>query len=201
MSLSKKLKKILFEKEITPTQLAKSVSMSVPTIHRIVTGKVQKPHLSSIEDIAKYLEISVEELLDEDDLKKEIKVHKNVYHIPLLSWEIDLLNSQDIKSEYTILATNVSEKSFALEMLDYSMEPAVEKGSILIFDPTIKVHDRNYALVKLSNPGTFVLRQILIDLSNSFIRSFNKEIGDQNVKLLSNKDKIIAKLVEIRKKM
>ena len=56
-------------------------------------------------------------------------------------------------------------------------------------------------LVKLSEPNIYVLRQLLIDLENSFIKSLNNDIGAKSLRLLSNNDQIIARLVEIRRKV
>ena len=67
MSLSKKLKKLLFERDITPTDLAKALDMPIPTVHRIVTGRTTRPHEKSIKSISDFFGISVKDLVDAND--------------------------------------------------------------------------------------------------------------------------------------
>lgn len=201
MSLSKKLKKLLFEQEITATDLAKSLNMPVPTIHRIVTGRTKNPHEKSIKSISDFFGISIDDLIDDNTTQTEISKLTDLKQVPILEWSQLTTTMTNLQSETKIAVSNVSHRAFSLIMHDHSMEPMIEKESILIFDPEIKAEDRNYVLVWLSEPNIYVLRQLLIDLDNSFIKSLNNNIGTKNLRLLSNKDLIIARLVEIRKKL
>ncbi|MCE3268674.1 MAG: hypothetical protein K0R49_926 [Burkholderiales bacterium] len=201
MSLSKKLKKLLFEREITPTDLAKALNMPVPTIHRIVTGRTTRPHEKSIKLISNFFGISERELVDANNSTSQDLASNQIKQVPLLEWSQLSVTKENTGSEKYITVSNVSDEAFALTMPDHSMEPMIEKESILIFDPSIKAVDRSYILAKLAEPNIYVLRQLLIDLDNSFIKSLNNDIGAKSLRLLSNKDIIIARLVEIRRKV
>lgn len=202
-NLSKVLKKLLFKNDMRPVDLARQLNMPPPTIHRLVTGKSTRPYKSSLEPIAEFFDLSIEELLGEDDkVEAQNKNHEitslKAKIIPVISWEsIDRENKDDDKlSEIT--AANISSKSFALHMPDYSMEPIIRKDSILIFDPIIPLVDRCYVLVKLDESEKHIVRQLLIDADKMFIKSLNPDISATSIRLLSVEDKIIAKLVEIR---
>jgi transcriptional regulator with XRE-family HTH domain len=196
MPLSKKLKQMLFEREITPTDLAKALDMPVPTIHRIVTGRTTRPHEKSIRAISSYFGIPTNELTEDD---KHTPSTNKIRDVPLLEWEMLGTDIKTIKNK--IAVGGVSDKAFAAIMPDHSMEPMIEKDSILIFDPQVDSTDRSYVLVKLLEPNVYVLRQLLIDLENSFIKSLNNDIGAKSLRLLTNNDAIIARLVEIRRKV
>lgn len=198
MSLSKNLKKLLFDNDITPTQLAKALSMSISTIHRIVTGLTQKPHKKSVQLISEYFGLGPEELLQDNS---NIIVNSKVREIPLI--ELGYLNDDFINARAIeqIIVSDVSERAFAITMLDNSMELVIEKGSTLIFDPGIKPLDRDYVLVKIAKLNIFTVRQLLIELDHSYIKSLNNNSGVKNVRPLASNDLIVARLVEIRRKI
>jgi SOS-response transcriptional repressor LexA len=195
MSLSKNLKKLLFEREITPTDLAKALDMPVPTIHRIVTGKTTRPHEKSIKAISDYFSIDPNKLaaIESSSLAKN-----KITEIPLIQWNDLDANTEVYYSENKVAAAGVSDKAFAMVMPDHSMNPIIEKGSTLIFDPTATPTDRCLVLVKIDELNIFIVRQLLIDLDNSYIKSLNNDFGTKSLRLLSKKDLIIARLVEVR---
>lgn len=202
MSLSNKLRELLFERNITPTELAKNAGLPIPTVHRMVTGKTQHPNEKALEAVSQFFGISVVELVHaENNAEIKIPVNSDFKKIPVLSWEQLTPTIENRVSESDIVVKYVSGKAFALIMQDYSMKPFVEKGSLLIFDPELQPDDRSYCLVKLADPDVYVLRQVLIDLDKIFIKSLNKELERKTIRLLSGEDKVIARLVEIRVKI
>lgn len=198
MSLSKKLKKLLFERDITPTDLAKALDMPVPTIHRIVTGRTTRPHEKSIKAISGYFGIEPNELAEAES---QVLSNNKMIEVPLIEWKELNTELEIFKSQNKIGVSGVSDKAFAIIMPDHSMEPLIEKGSTLAFDPEITVTDRSYILVKISEFNIFTIRQLLIDLDSSYIKSLNSDLGTKGLRLLSKDDLIIARLVEIRRKL
>lgn len=198
MSLSKKLKKMLFERDITPTDLAKALDMPVPTIHRIVTGRTTRPHEKSIKAISDYFGIEPNELAEAESNALQ---NNKITEIPLIEWEDLSVETKDIKTKNRVAVGGVSDKAFAVNMPDHSMEPLIEKDSTLVFDPEAASSDRSYVLIKLSELNVFIVRQLLIDLDNSYIKSLNNDLGAKSLRLLAKDDLIIARLIEIRKKL
>jgi transcriptional regulator with XRE-family HTH domain len=200
MSLSKKLRELLFERNITPAKLAKHTGVPMPTVHRMVTGKTRRPNEKSLEAISDFFGISATDLTNSKvDL---IGTHNSsLKKIPVLEWKQLDVKLENRRSNKFVVVDSVSDNAFALEMLDHSMEPFVEKGSLLILDPEVQPIDRSYCLIKIHEPEIFVFRQILIDIDRIFIRSINKDLDDKNMRILNDEDVILAKLIEMRVKV
>lgn len=207
IKLSQILKKILFDRNMRPADLAREIDMPIPTIHRIVTGKSTRPYPGSLQAIAKYLGVTINQLTGEEPLFQDIDklpVSKDARAILIIDWSQisnHYASNQQLKQTSELVVINVSEDAFALIMPDYSMEPLFQKNSILIFDPKAVANDRDYVLVKLHNPESYIFRQLLIDGTNRFIKPLNSEISFAGVKLLEPEDLIIARLVEVRNKL
>lgn len=206
LNLSNILKKILFEKDMRPADLARELNMPVPTIHRIVTGKSTRPYQSSLEAIAEYLNVSVEQLTGDEPLLpstlddvKSLPIGKYTKVVPLISWST--LDDRNRKVDSEVVVINVSDKAFALVMPDYSMEPLIQNGSTLIFDPEAEPMDRSYVLVKLAEHSIYLCRQLLMDCDKKFVKALNPDISVSSIRQLTDEDQIIARLVETRNKL
>ena len=78
------------------------------------------------------------------------------------------------------------------------MEPLFPYSSMLIFDPEKPFKDRSYVLVQLNETNTPVFRQLLIDLDQKYLKPLNPDLNVFKMRLIGEKDKIIATLVEAR---
>lgn len=210
--LSKVLKKLLFDRDMKPVELARAVDMPIPTIHRLVTGKSTRPYQNSIEALAKYFEVTQEQLLGEKPLpgeksepktqatKKKQPISENyIKQIPLVPW--DKIITLDIeKNSYDTIPClgTISEQGFATIMQDSSMSPVFAKGNILIFDPAKASVDRSFVLVKLSENNALVFRQILVDVDYKYLKPLNPDLTAFKMRLLNEADQVIGVLVESR---
>lgn len=204
IGLSHTLKKLLFERNMRASDLAKEVNLPKPTIGRIINGESAKPKDSTIQPIADYFQISIKQLIGEEPLPGSnydiFKLDKNAKIIAILQWN-DLVsghNNSERKSFLTV--SGVSDSAFALINPDYSMEPLIQKDSILIFDPDREPQDGSFVLVKIASidSSIYVFRKLFIDLNQRFIKALNPELGTGNRMLQAN-DEIVATLVESRK--
>lgn len=191
-----------------PADLAREVNLPQPTIHRIVTGQSTRPYKSSLEPIAKYFDVTSEQLLGLHPLPADQEgsqfIENNIMPnltegfqiIPLQRW--DSLFDINVKSEGQLAVGNVSKRAFALIMQDYSMEPLFEKGSTLIFDPELTPIDHSFVLIKRIVTKSCVFRQLLIDHDQKYIKSLNPDISASSLRLIGEDDEIAACLVETR---
>lgn len=212
LKLSQILKRLLFEKNMRPVDLARELDMPGPTIHRIVTGKSTRPYKESLDAIAKYLDVSVDQLTGEEPLAPatmhdlhKLPISKSAKVVPILLWD-QLGNTttparKNTNPDSELVVINVSDHAFALTMPDYSMEPLFQKGATLIFDPEKEVTDRGYPLIKLHDAKIYVFRQLLVDADQKFIKSLNSDISASSIKMLGPDDEIVAKLVEVRNQL
>lgn len=65
-SLSKNIKKYREKKRLTQEALARKANISYNTIIKLETGGIRDPRMSTIKKIAKALEVSINELLEDD---------------------------------------------------------------------------------------------------------------------------------------
>lgn len=204
--LARILKKLLFERNMRPIDLAREANIPPPTIHRLITGKSTRPYKSSLKPIADYFAISIEQLIGENPVSSNSSGHASIFSnnqitkVPIISWK-EVTDFPQSKSQFEheiAISGNINKNAFALIMSDSSMEPLFPFGTILIFNPDIKVKDRAYALVKISDKEMPVFRQVLIDLEHKFIKPLNPDLSSIGMRLLTKNDKIIACLYESR---
>lgn len=207
--LSKILKKLLYDRRMNPSELAREVDLPAPTIHRLVTGKSTRPYRSSLEPIADFFSLSVDQLIGDEPLPEPAINQKlptttlKVKQIPLLlSWEnIEpfLLDKKSLTIDDQVFVDLASsDNAFALQMNDSSMEPYFHKGTILILDPEKPAKDRGYVLAKIDESNALIFRQILIDGEHQYLKPMNPDLNAFPMRILKKNDKILATLIEFR---
>lgn len=94
MSIKDNIAAAIQDKNTNPTQLAKKIKMTQPTLHRILSGEIKDPGASKIKAIAKALNVEYSHLLDRyPNCKKEVNDIQAAYeysdniNIPMLSAE------------------------------------------------------------------------------------------------------------------
>lgn len=207
LQLSKILKKLLYDRRINVSKLAREVDLPTPTVHRLVTGKSTRPYESSLKPIADYFSIEVAQLLGEKPLPglKESTERNDkalgtdsVGYIPMIPWEQLHVRDNEVERDKVPFIGSIGTDGFATVMPDTSMEPLIQRSSILILDPSISPVDRSYVLVKLHETNAFTLRQLLIDADHKYLKPLNPDLSTFQMRLLNNNDSILACLVETR---
>jgi transcriptional regulator with XRE-family HTH domain len=208
-SITNKLKKLLFEHDLTPTELGRRLQ-DVPqqTIQRIVKGKIKKPHKKTLQIIADYFGLSLGDFYEESPqimLFSEDLIKKNNESklIDVYEWEsLTLLfneNSLPIKSiRQLMIMSGYHDDTFGAIMPDSSMSPYFPKDSILIIEPFQKFEDRSFVLVHLVQTKKFLFRQLLSDGESYFLKALSSDLANFPIRKLDSNDRIIGKLVETR---
>lgn len=203
-SLSKTLSRLLFERNIRPTELARITQVPQPTIQRIVAGTTLQPHISSLEPIAHYFAISVEQLRGLKPIPwLQPSPELTLSATPLLNWdqvtawaEGKLLPEQ--AQECIMTDARVSEQAFALILKDASMEPVFSIGTTLIIDPKKPAHDRRYAIIKLAQHSEALFRQLIADGNRYYLKSLSPELNHSQPPYLNEQDQICGILVQAK---
>ena len=205
--LSEILNRLMFEKKVRATELARELNLPQPTIHRMATGKSPNPHRSSLEPIAKYFNVTVEQLKGETPLPDNLwtdsllPVKKtSTIQIPIVSWdELPTLRMPvNIKDDqFVVCSPNINPDCFATYMNDSSMEPQFEMGTTLVLDPDKALKDRCFALVLMQETKAVVFRQILIDAE--YLKPLNPDLSAFQMRLLDEADKVLGVLIEARR--
>lgn len=204
-SIGQKLNFLLFQKGMRAMDLARQIDVPQPTLHRILNGKSKKPHQDTLNKIADFFNLGINELINETPLwhyehKLENKLNNSTHEIPLVTIQEDQSLDELVKgSEKTLIVTNdISAQAFAIILNDESLFPIFHTGSTLIFDPLKKPNVRNYVFVLLGATNKYTIRQLLTDEEHYFLKPLNPDIAKLGIKLLEEQDQIIAPLVEAR---
>jgi SOS-response transcriptional repressor LexA len=205
-SLSKILNKLLFEKNIKPAELARLTKIPQPTIHRLVAGTSLRPHLASLKPIADFFSITIEQLIGKKPIPWLQRNNiPNIKILPLLNWNnIEAWNKGSITEQHrgdleeVYSEVHVGNKAFGLTIKDASMEPVFSIGSIIIIDPEKPIRDRGFILVQLNGRPEPVLRQLIIDAGDYYIKAISPALESKMHKMADH-DKIIGILVQSRR--
>jgi SOS-response transcriptional repressor LexA len=196
--VSQILKKLLADKKIRVAELARSINLPQPTVHRIVAGMCEHPHLSSLQPIAEFFSLTVEQLKGHQSIQKLDGIMK----VPLLNWHQVIewpANKDDLGNcENIITDANVSGNAYAIEVMDVSMDPVFPKNTILIADPERIPKDRSYVITKLSNLEQPIFRQLLIDASDRYLKSLSPDLDQYKMIYLNDLDKILSTIVQAK---
>jgi SOS-response transcriptional repressor LexA len=200
------LGRLMFQRGIRTTDLARRTNVPQPTLSRIMSGTTANPHQSSLEAIANFFQLTVDQLKGLqpipwlDPITPEAAGWKK---IPLLTWEqatkwtegkCDLSDNELLFSD-----AKVGNRAYALTVKDASMEPQFSKDTLLIIDPDKKPKDRSYIVAILKNYPEILFRQLLIDGPYQYLKPISPDFDKFKMMLLEKDDRISGVLVQARR--
>lgn len=207
LTLSEVLTHLLFAKRISPTELARLVGLSQPTIQRMVTGTTTNPHRVALQRVADFFQVSIEQLKGLGPISwLEPKTPEALgwSKVPLVTWaQTDIENAangalaKDTEQLYT--DAKVGARAFALTMKDASMEPQFPKETLLIIDPEKIPEDRSLVLAAFANHPEAVFRQLLINGHLRYLKPISPDFEQYKMSLMGENDKILGVLVQARR--
>lgn len=189
-NLSTILKTLMHEVGITVTELARRTGVGQPVIHRMASGETDNPKVGSLSPIAKFLNVSISQLVGDDPLPAErFKGSHNPFYrawtkLPLLSWEQAAHWPRRVYSEvesYISTEAVVSDKAFAARVEDTTMAPRFPEGSILIFDPEIKAQDKDFIAICIEGQNKIQFKQMLQDGPDLYLKPINQDFQTNRV--------------------
>lgn len=208
--ISDVLKTLMFKKDIKTAQLARDTQLPQQTLQRIVSGSSPNPQRKTLDPLAEFFNVSIEQLKGEEPLPEAIVdtnlpiAKPQIKHAPLIPWdEVEQYIESPAQFETTnceqiLIEARLSDTAFAITMNDTSMEPYFPQGSTLILDPEKPIRDRCHALVKVIESNILVFRQILIDGEYRYLKPMNPDLNAFPMRLLNREDQILGVLVEFR---
>ncbi|OGT38636.1 MAG: hypothetical protein A3F12_05860 [Gammaproteobacteria bacterium RIFCSPHIGHO2_12_FULL_38_14] len=191
------LNRLMADKKIRATELARQVDLPQPTIHRIATGACEHPHLSSLKPIAKFFSINIDQLKGHEPIPWLDRISK----IPLITWS-EALNwpfKQNENHEHILTDALIGKAGFALKVKDSSMDPVFPKNTTLITDPEKPSKDRSFVIAKFANHKEAVFRQLLIDSKNRYLKSLSPDFDQYKMACLNDNDKILSVVVQTKR--
>jgi transcriptional regulator with XRE-family HTH domain len=154
---------------VSETQLARALGVSVMTIRRVVSGETEDPRISTLSLIASYFDVSVDSLLENNEMPINLMKKQKPYFVPIIDWESlekkDSINFSSWDNWYPLINNDVlhlDQNAFALESKN-SMQPRYPKGTLLIINPNEDPLDNDVVLIKSILTNEISLRELIID--------------------------------------
>ncbi len=201
-----RLRELRKQKKLSARELGLILGYAESTILQWERG-IREPDMKTLKAIADFFDVSLDYLLERNDFNSTMRVineykEVNVVKIPLFdfypqSMDEEICNKAISKIEISPLLLEKLTNPFAIICQDKVMEPTINKGDIAILDFTTNVTNNDIVLFKIKDKISLG-RIHLID--NIKIFTFD-EIGNSPLISDIDDDNIIAKTIEIRKKV
>lgn len=177
--LSRVLKQLISENNLTISELARSTNILQPVLHRIVSGNTDNPRVDSLLPIAQYFKISIEQLTGATPLSQTQKSH----HFPLLNWnEIKKYLEGKIKpTDFIETNQSASKNSYFLQVKDSTMLPLFNEDAFILIDPALSPKNKNFIIVEIDESFPPTLRQLFLDGTQNLLKPLNSEFKTTSI--------------------
>jgi transcriptional regulator with XRE-family HTH domain len=186
-SKSDVIKYLMQKNYLTIENLSQELGLSVSTINRLLVSSNNDPRLSTLKPIAKFFNISLDELVGEKPLQLQSNDeghsfdNKNILlQVPVLHWE-QVTKAKEITASlnfenwnhWTVSIDNVSQLAFALIIGQSSLGTPFYNKTRIIVEPEKKSLDSDYVLAIIDNNP--VLTKCIINGMEKIYQSLNLE--------------------------
>jgi len=198
------LNRLMFRESLHVMELSRRTGVPQSTLQRITVGAIEKPRSSSLQPIAEYFQVSIEQLKGLEPipwLYPATPEEMGWTQVPLLSWELVTVGKIDSNETQGMLFTDakVGKGAFALTMDDASMEPLFPQGTLLVIDREKEPTDRSYVLAQLKPYPQAIFRQLVLDGPSRYLRPISPDLNKYTMNPMAKEDKIIGVLVQARR--
>jgi len=196
--LSQRLRDLKEDQHLSEKALSELTGIPQPTIHRLLQGTPKNIHKKTVQALAHFFNISLNETILSTKFPNDIKSQKKL-RVPILDWsnlktQLNLVRKNKNESFQHIHAISNSDGlDFALIVKDSSLEPRFPEGTKLIFKLNISFKNRDYVLIE-SGPN-ITLKQLILDGNTKYVKSLLSELNYPISQLESN-EKIIGVLAQ-----
>jgi SOS-response transcriptional repressor LexA/DNA-binding Xre family transcriptional regulator len=152
---------------LSGTELARRVDLPSATVNRLITGSVQDPRISTLNAIAKYFNLSFDQLLGYAPLPKQFNLAHNrfAYSFQMPVFELrQVHNKLDDDNEASNRITWQSNDNyqqadlFAIKLEQANFEPVFLKGSTLIAHRNLTPQINDYVLISIQGKEATIRR-------------------------------------------
>ena len=206
VTISEVLSNLLERSQITEAALARALNIPRATINKIHAGKILDPRSSTLNMIASYFGITLDQLIGKAPLFNEVLV--KFVQVPMIS--IDAIKSSNqilqninfinhnswVLIEYDNKLENERLNLFAIKTESDAMLPYFDEKTTIIIDVLAKIENRKYVLAYIKSIDDVILRQIFIDGTTKILKPINS-IFEQTK--LTPHDRIIGVVVQTKR--
>ncbi len=203
-SVGKILSKLIAQHDLNETELSQKIGVPRATINRLTSGRTPDPRASTLQTIANYFDVSIDQLLGHKPLFSEsgtkIISEKKEDVLPILEWnEADKweqkINGAKTESMRNWLSFGKTSNPylFALMVRGESMWPQFEEGIFLVVDPQKQAKSKDLVIAAILESNEIVFRKIIIEDGCRLLAACNPIFP---VIILNEKDKIIGTVIK-----
>lgn len=183
---------------ININQLHKHTGIPLSTLKRLRLNKENNPTLASLTPIANFFSVSLDQLIGKTPLPSKNKTQTNSITIPLIAWK-DIINSSKNRwqlafASVLIIDTHLNKESYAL-LIENNNWNNFLAGSLLVIDPSLNPHNRDFIIVYKKGRRSPELRQVLIYKNKYYLKNVNSE---SEIIDFSEKYKSLGVIIEIK---
>jgi len=209
LEISNILSHLINTNGISEAELGRKIGVPRATINRLVSGKTPDPRASTLEAIARFFDITIDQLLGKKPLlgmHHENRSGSKVENwIPIIAWEQvnqwqKLINiiKPDTHFDWILGDQNIDGGTFAITFKGESMSPQFYANTVLIVDTNTPPKNRDFVIAYCSETQETLFRQLIIDGNYRFLNPINTIFPAVQLK---NNDQIIGLVVQSRNKL
>lgn len=190
---------------INESELSRKINVPRATINRLVSGRTPDPRASTLNAIADYFNVSVDQLLG----KQPLFTNENKNLFSTVSASLPVIDIQETKNWETVIGKIKPEKHFDWIMIDPSIEkghfairvqgesmwPQFQEKTLLIIDPMREPKNRDFVLAYIKENNEIIFRQFIVEGKYKFLKAINSIFPTIQI---GNFDKIIGVVIQMR---
>lgn len=205
LEISSILDRLLTQSGLSEAELGRIIKVPRATINRIVSGRTPDPRVSTLQAIAAYFNVSIDQLLGKQPLfanstTQPLSIQNT--SIPIIDWK-DTVNwkiklsitKPDNHFDWILTDPNIEVGKFALRINGDSMWPQFQENTILIIDPAREHKNRDFVVVYIKKYGEVLFRQLIVEGKVKFIKAINSIFPTIQ---LEDSDEIIGVVIQAR---
>ena len=205
MSLSETLHHLMrLHENLSISDLAKQTGIPQPTLHHILSGATKNPRKKSLEILAQFFSVAVNQLLGEEPLPtilpELVKENLKISMLPIM--DIAMLQAWPHLSENSlpqiIIQQRVGKDSFALRYTESLGESYFPPESLLIFNSESPLAHKNFVLVRKEREKKITVQRLFEEEGQFYLKESRPNGNFELIRLDDKIDTVLGTLIEVR---
>ena len=184
MKISDILGELIRKAGINESFLSRKIDMPRATINRIISGKTPDPRASTLQSIARYFQVSVDQLLGNQpviDENSQVLQLTDSVTVPIISWDkitdwkemLEKFQPTDA-FDWTLNQQFVEKGKFALRVKGEAMCPIFQESTMLVVDTKKEAKNKDYVVAYVKELDDILFRQLIVEGKYKFLKAINK---------------------------
>jgi|GEM_PF-1434467 len=159
--IPKILNELLKKKGMTEATLVRKAGVASSTVNRLMGGATPDPRISTLEPLARCLDVTIDQLIGRMPLKDLL-----ASFYPILEWD-DVTNLKKLNlndwPHWEATKLNVGSQAFGLIINSKTLIEPFSYNSLITIDPSAAVSDGDYIIIHQLDTNMVDLKRFIID--------------------------------------